>query len=395
LAKLIHVVLALNLEIAYDRQIIHGVRDFLGASKPWLVGIASTVRTRPGSDPVSSLRDTLRQTDPEGIIVRMNDSHVLEAILPLGKKVVNVSGVDESLPVPRVGVENLAVGRAAAAHLLDRSLQHFACITHSGHDNSRKRHAGFLDALTRAGRAAPAHLCVADHPPEMFDAVLRRWLVALPRPVGLYTDVDALALRVTELCRELEIRIPEEIALVSNDNDELMCEFAHPTISSVDLSARRIGFEAAALLDALLRGQPAPAAPLLLPPMGVVARQSSDILAVDEPAVAQAARFIREHAAEAINVGDVVRHVGISRRWLERGFHRALGRSPLDEIRRVRVERAKDLLARTDLPMPDVAARSGFSSAPRLSIVMHAQTGMSPTAYRRQFRLGRPASHVE
>jgi LacI family transcriptional regulator, galactose operon repressor len=185
--------------------------------------------------------------------------------------------------------------------------------------------------------------------------------------------------------------MPEQVALAGVDNDDLFCELARPPLSSVAIPAERIGYEAAALLDRLLAGARPPRQPLLLPPVRLVARQSSDVVALDDPNVAAALRVIRTNAHVALRVADIVRKVPISRRALERRFRQALHRGLGDEIRRVHVDRAKDLLAATDLPVAMVAERSGFCGSGHLCVVFRQDTGQTPTAYRRQVR--NPTGH--
>jgi LacI family transcriptional regulator len=182
--------------------------------------------------------------------------------------------------------------------------------------------------------------------------------------------------------------VPDDVAIVGCDNDELICTLAHPPLTSIQNAGERTAFEAARMLERWLDGHPPPEEPLLLPPGGLVVRQSSDILTIPDEDIRAAVRFIRDHIEELIGVEDVLRAVMISRRSLERKFKTILGRSPLDEIRRVRIERVKQLLTASDMPMPEIAARAGFSGPDRLAVVFRDETGMAPTDYRKQFRLG-------
>ncbi len=170
------------------------------------------------------------------------------------------------------------------------------------------------------------------------------------------------------------------------DNDDLLCELARPSLSSVALPSEQIGMQAAALLARLLGGEKPPCAPLLLPPREVVVRQSSDTLAIDDSDVAAAVRFIRDHASRPIRVADVLEAVPVSRRGLERRFRKTIHRGIWEEIHRTHLERGKALLAGSDIPMSEVARRAGFTDSRQLSVVFRQETGLTPTAYRRQFR---------
>jgi LacI family transcriptional regulator len=157
-------------------------------------------------------------------------------------------------------------------------------------------------------------------------------------------------------------------------------------LSSVIVPAERIGYEAAALLERMLSGERPPAEPILLPPPGVVTRRSTEVLAIDDPHVTAAVRFIREHAHLSVQVADVFDQVPVGRRWLERAFRKVLGRGIWAEIRRVHLERAKRLLTETDLSIEALAVQSGFSDFRHLAVVFRKELGLSPTAYRRQVR---------
>lgn len=169
------------------------------------------------------------------------------------------------------------------------------------------------------------------------------------------------------------------------DNDDLECSLTVPPLSSIDIPGERIGYEAARQLDGMIEGSPRPSS-TFLPPVSVVTRQSTETMAIPDTAVSAALPFMREQARSVINVESVVIHVGITRRDLERKFRRLLGSSVLQELRRIRVEHAKRLLAGTSLPMPAVAKQSGFSTLQRLALVFRKFERASPTEYRRQVR---------
>jgi LacI family transcriptional regulator len=189
------------------------------------------------------------------------------------------------------------------------------------------------------------------------------------------------------MCTQLGLHVPDEVALLGVDNDELECLLTSPPLSSIAIPGERIGYEAAKMLDRAIAGRKSGFGRLLLPPIRVVARQSTDTLAVREPVVLNALRHIHDHALEGIGVAEVVRAVTVGRRELERKFRRVLGRTVLQELCRTRIQQAQKLLASTDLPMPAVARLSGFSSAHRLAIVFRRVCGTPPTSYRRQSQI--------
>jgi LacI family transcriptional regulator len=187
---------------------------------------------------------------------------------------------------------------------------------------------------------------------------------------------------VLDACRRERLVVPDEVAVIGVDNDTLLCELSSPPLTSVIPNAHGAGYEAAALLDRLMAGKRVPAAARLIPPLGIAARQSTDVLAVEDRAVARAVQYIREHACEGINVGDVLGTVPLSRRVLEQRFQRLLGRTPREEILHVRLGRVRQLLVETDLPLHQVAERAGFAHVEYLSVWFKRETGRTPSAFR-------------
>lgn len=180
--------------------------------------------------------------------------------------------------------------------------------------------------------------------------------------------------------------VPEQVAVMGGDEDTLLCETCNPPLSGVALTSERIGYEEASLLDRMLHGKPCPKEPILIEPTRVVVRQSTDTLAINDPDLAGAIAFIRIHATTSIQVSDVLRAVAVSRSWLERRFQEALGRSPAEEIRRVRIDRAKQLLADTEMPVPQVAVAAGFGSREYLAYAFKQATGLTPREFRQRVR---------
>ena len=191
---------------------------------------------------------------------------------------------------------------------------------------------------------------------------------------------------VLEACRAAGLRVPEEMAVVGVDNDELLCELADPPLSSVALNAEAGGYRAAALLDRMMRGRSRKPTRLTVEPLHVVTRRSTDIVALDDAVVASALHFIHDHAGRPIGIDDVVERVLISRRALEIRFKKVTGRTLLAELRRVRLERARRLLQETDLSLSRVAGAAGYSSESYLTQVFRQELGQTPARYRRQVR---------
>jgi len=212
---------------------------------------------------------------------------------------------------------------------------------------------------------------------------LAEWLLSLPKPLGVFAAHDLRALCVLDACRRAGILVPEQVAVIGVDNDETLCNLADPPLTSVKINLELIGYEAAALLDRLMRKKKAPKQPQTVSPLCVVTRRSTDIVAIDDPLTAQAVRFIRQHACDGISVAEVSKHCAVSRRVVERNFSQFLGSSPHEQIIRVKLARVKQLLAETDYSLDTIAAKSGLSHAAYLSVLFKKEIGTTPGEYRR------------
>jgi LacI family transcriptional regulator len=213
-------------------------------------------------------------------------------------------------------------------------------------------------------------------------ATLADWLRSLPKPVGLTACNDICGREVLQACASAGLRVPDDVAVVGVDNDELMCELSGPPLSSVVLDLERAGYEAAKLLDGLMSGDSVGRHVVPVEPVYVVTRQSSDVIGQDDASVATALRFIKNYAGRPISVCDVVEQVHVSRRTLERRFSCVLGRSISSEITQCRLERAKHLLLETDLPSYRVAEGAGFGTIKSFNRVFRREAGVSPQRFR-------------
>jgi LacI family transcriptional regulator len=292
---------------------------------------------------------------------------------------------------PHICGDHRAEGAMAAEHLLERGFTSFAFFGYPQFAWSRECRSGFTAALQAAGHGC-AHYRRAQrvswgHQQPSWEVEVEevaRWIHSLPKPLGLMACNDFRGIQALDACRRAGIAVPEEVAVIGVDNEELVCKLAYPPLSSVVPNARRIGYEAAALLDRLMRGEPEPATPLAIPPLEVITRLSTDVNAIADPDVATAMRFIREHACEGIGVDDVLAQVPVSRSVLQRRFRSLLGRSIHAVIAAVRLQRAKQLLVETDLSLTVIAKRTGFSHVEYLCSAFRQAVGLPPGAYRRE-----------
>jgi LacI family transcriptional regulator len=236
-----------------------------------------------------------------------------------------------------------------------------------------------VDEVVAAGHTAHA----ISHISEL-ESLLKRIML----PAAIFAANDEYSTRVLAVSERLGLRVPEQIAIVGVDNDDLLVESGSVSLSSIELPTFKVGFEAAAMLHQILRGEALARTLIMLPPVGVVTRKSSDITAIADPDLTAALAFIRQHVAEPIGVPDVVAAVPLSRRVLERRFQKYLQRSALEEIQRVRLERARSLLIDTELSIEDVASASGFSGRSRFHATFANVTGHTPREFRRIYKRG-------
>lgn len=293
---------------------------------------------------------------------------------------VNILDHDTEGFFPSVVFDDRAIGKMAAEHLLDRGFRHFGFIGGSGaHD--KLRGAGFTEALEGRHQSLAATNIVSNILPKEFDS-LRHWLISLPKPVAIFGSDDFIAWTVIETCRLVGLHVPEDISVVGVNNQIARCESSFPAISSISLPWERVGAEAAAMLARMLAEKTHVAPNIILQPLGISVRASSDLDAMTDVDVAAAVHFIRNHYHEPIGVKHILREVPVSRRLLEMNFKAAMGRTLLDEILHVRTNRAKELLLSTTMRIRDVAGAAGFSNERHLHRVFLKREKITPRGYR-------------
>lgn len=324
----------------------------------------------------------------EGIIARISSRMQIEQFQEKGLPVVNVDDVFEGLAgVGVVITDEHERARLALEHLVSRGFSKFAYFAPPSQRHSKNRGEAFVRATTEQGYECheylPGYRAGRKIGWEEQQRRVNRWLGSLPRPVAIFT-VDAYHGRqLAEICHFANVRVPDEVAILAGDTDDLLCEVSTPPLSSISVACERLGYDAAAMLNRMMAGEPAPKAPLLIAPHGVVSRQSTDVLSIDDPTVVRALRYIHTHAHHGIVVDDILREVPISRRSLEIQFRSYLGRSPAEEIRRVRLDRGRQLLGRRELSITEIALACGFSNATRFGIAFRKCFGTTPRAFRK------------
>ncbi len=378
------VVLIMPYDVGYFANVTRGIGAYVLENSSWKLEFQSWW------DMEQVLR-TSERARPDGFIV---DPAWRDCVSTLRKLKVpfvlvrNIPDMLEGIDAPCVGFNDMAIGRLGANHFLERGFTNFAYYGYPNEKYSMEREGGFRAAVEESGFTVSSfHWRYSIETALQAEAELGEWVVSLSKPLAVFTAHDWLGVRLVQVCRVLGLRVPEDVAILGVDNIDIACAYMHPPLSSIDPGADRVGYEAAAMLDRMMAGEQPPESPLVVAPkFRVIARQSTDIIAVSDPEIVDALRFIREHAAEPISVSDILDDIPIARRKLERQFRKLIGRSPLEEIRRMHIERAKELLAGTGLPMAEVARKSGLIHAAQLSYVFGKITGMTPTAYRKKYK---------
>lgn len=369
------------LAVPSDR-LLSGIARYLTVDSPWAFEFA-----HPSAE---ALRQ-LARNPPDGVIAYLWERELTAMVSAIGCPVVNYSGAIADSGMPQVRCDSEAAGRMAAEYFLDRGFAHFAFVGDGRTAYSEERQRGFAQRLQRQGLTAAVLQFSRSAYPTVIESSARDhsrldpWLAGLPRPLALFAANDAVGWEIAERAARGGLRVPEDIAVLGMDNTAL-CLLARPPLSSIENPVERVGYEAAAMLGRLMRGERG-ALQVQVPPSGVVTRHSTDILAVSDPNLAKALRFVAQRYADDISVTDMARAAGLSRRTLEKRFSAVFGRTPAEEIRRVRVERARAMLIGTGQPIDDVAERCGFSGRRWMSAVFLQTLRVTPARYRREHGL--------
>lgn len=367
------VALLIETSNAFSRELLHGVRDWMSSHRHWTIHLSEQGR---GNRPPAWLKGWRG----DGIIARVETPAIARAVRDCGVPVVNVSASKLAEHFPTVISDSAGIARLAATHLRERGFEHFGycgdarfawSLQHGRHFSASCEAAGFAcDVFSSTGG-------------DQESQRILRWLARLPRPVGIMACYDIRGQQVLDACRQLGLRVPDEVAVIGQHNDELLCELCDPPLSSVIPGARRAGLEAAGLLDRLMRGETVSPGIVAIPPLGVATRQSTDIVAVKDPRLAAAVRYLRAHACKPIQIADVTRASGLSRTLLERLFRKQFEVSPYEQILRIRIAEADRLLSTTTLCIAEVAERTGFGTVEHFTNTYSRRRGRSPGAARR------------
>lgn len=386
--KIPRIVLLVDPSRAFGRGILYGIARYSRLHGPWTFYRRPPYYIgpwRPGKN-LSWLKNIVRKFDADGVIMRTvgNTAAVLELDLP-----VIVLDINELIPAyANIIGSNIEIGKIGAEYLLNRGFRHFA---YCGFDNmlwSRQRGEGFCDRVKEAGFETLLYVqpkSKSNRSWEKEQSFVVEWLRLLPKPVAIMACNDDRGQYVIEACKIAGLHVPEELAIIGVDNDELVCDLTDPPLSSISLNCEMAGYEAAELMEKLMAGEKMAGKLITVKPTHVVTRQSSDILAIEDHIVAEAVRFIRQNVKRSPQVNEVAEAVALSRRALEKRFRAILNRSVYEEIRRIRINLLTEILTQTDMSITEIAAEMGFPGPEHIARYFRKVKGVSLIDYRKKY----------
>ena len=389
MAQIPRVALLIETSRGYGRSLLRGIIHYASLNGPWEFFIS------PG-DFDQTLPD-MKAWGGTGIIARVESSDLAKHILDLDLPFVGLD-ISQSIDLQEIAgreiheldSDSLQAAWMAADHLLSRGVKSFAYVGEPNRRWSENRLEGFRGHIAEAGyevEVYPSPKTVRNREWGSELAKMVTWLQELEKPMGIMACNDDRGREVLEACSAAGVRVPFEALVIGIDNDELLCELSRPPLTSVALNAQNGGFQAAALLDRLMRGQQVEPQRLLVEPTHIVERRSTALSATihDEDVIA-ALDYLETHAGEPITIEDVVSQLNISRRSFEIRFQEAVGTTPHQMLRQLRLNRAKRLLAESDQSVADIAFASGYCTPAHLSQAFRKELNMSPTEYRQSRR---------
>ena len=385
--RLARVALLIESSRNYGRGILRGIARYSRLHGPWSCFIEERQLH-------SGIPTWLKHWKGQGIIARIEDRRAARALLRLGLPVVDVLGNARFNGIPCFCNDDREIARLAADLFLRAGFRHFGFCGYRNISFSDSRAAAFVDYLADRHQRVrvfspppsfglPSDIQAVERRGMGHERAIAAWLRKQPHPLALLACNDIRAQQVLNACREYQIRVPEEVAVLGVDNDDVLCSFCDPPLSSIEPDTERLGAEAAALLAALMGGKRARSELVKIPPLRIVERASTDVVAIEDPVTVQAVRFIRDHVNDGISVKDVLANAGLSRPNMEQRFHRWLKSSIRVEIIRRRLERVCALLQETDLGLEEISRRTGFGTVAHLCRLFQKRLGQTPTRFRR------------
>jgi len=370
-----HVALLIETSNEYARGLLAGVKSYIRTHRPWSIYLGE--HSRLGTD-----LSWLHNWQGDGILARIENKEIADYVRQLQVPTVDLSALRLIPSLPCVETDDEAIAGLAADHLAGRGLKHFAYCGDPSFPWSVERGRHFERMIRE--RCYPVHRFAHEPKSTVMEErnAMARWVERLPKPVGIMACYDIMAQSLLEACRLADVPVPDQAAILGVDNDDLLCNLAYPPLSSIQTDTMKTGYMAASLLDRMMAGERIEPKVWSIPPLEVVTRLSTDVIAVGDPYVSAAIQYIREHAYEDLKVEDVLRAVPLSRRALDHRFVQALGRTPHEEIVEVRMRLLMRLLTETDWTLAVIAERLSFKHSEYMGVAFKKFTGLSPGAFR-------------
>jgi LacI family transcriptional regulator len=377
--------LLLSEKAEYGRGVLRGIANFAKDYPHW------HFRVEPPE--VGGLK-AMAQWQPDGMIVMLNRKELVPKLLAFKVPMVNVCQLPGEPDAQLVKSDDAMVARLGAEHLLERRAATYGFVGLAPGEYVEIRGKTFADTICKTGASCRLFYPMGRDATRADQIALQKWLQECPKPLAIMACNDHSGRLVLETCRHANLQIPDDVAVLGVDNEDPLSRLVWPGLSSITLPTDQIGQNASSLLNKLLSGQALLKAPFLISPLGVVVRGSTRQLALSDPILMRVISAIHESTGVPLSVPDLLRLVPISRVSLEKRFRRALGRTPLQEIRRARISQARQLLAATDLPLKAISERCGYAAPSRLIESFQIETGQSPSEYRAQIWLKERTSDV-
>ncbi|MDA0814655.1 MAG: DNA-binding transcriptional regulator [Verrucomicrobia bacterium] len=379
-----HVALIIETSKVYGRELLLGIGRYIQHHGPW--STFSMERGQNDPDP-----PWLAKWKGQGIITRSLDHTLCERAARRGIPVVSLRHLHEKPTFPTIFPDQQIIGQRIASHFLERGFTGFG---YCGVDDDKRweqlRRKAFTATIKEHGFHIdfykPTYHGDSNKNWEREQHLIGEWLLGLKKPVGIMASHDSQGVQLLDACRRVGVKVPDEVAVVSVDNDPVLCELASPPLSSLDQNVRRIGFEAAAMLNRMMHGEKVATENYFFAPGEVVTRLSSDVIAVDDRNLSAAMQYIRMNALGTIDVAAIATAAGMCRRSLEKKFTKTFGISPMGQVHGIRLSNVKRLLIETDHPLEHVARLSGFEYHEYMSRFFKKRTGITPGQFRREHR---------
>ncbi|MDC0935716.1 helix-turn-helix domain-containing protein [Pirellulales bacterium] len=367
----------------WGRRLIGGVQKYAAKHGPWHLWVEPRGRSEAMRLPTG--------WNGDGVIARVSTPRLADQLQACRQPVINISSISlDGCQLPRVTTNYASVAKLAFEYFCDRGYRQFAYLGPLKDDHVRRHAAEFRKETRRVS----GDFFLFDH---LHESMTRRnwlkrrrdlhdWIAGLPKPIGIFSWATTAGAQLLDVCRYGRIVVPDDVAVLAGDDDDLMCNTTVPPMSAVITASEQIGYQAANRLDRLMAGHPDFNEDELIDPLAVASRQSTEALAIDDLDLLRAVRYLRQHATGVVRVSEVAASVPMTRRSLERRFHDVLGRSPLEEIQRLKLERCRELLVTTGMSIANIATASGFGTPEYMTTLFRKRFNTTPLRYRSQTR---------